>query len=142
MKGELERYGAKRVEAYDPFIPEFAARPDGQFNLITCFEVIEHLTDPAAMMADMLGFLDRENGAILLSTSPQPDFEFVRHLHWDYLAPRNGHISLFTDKAVKRLCDAAGLQVRKIFNDVFLCFRTPPEFGRDLLRKFDGNRIS
>jgi 2-polyprenyl-6-hydroxyphenyl methylase/3-demethylubiquinone-9 3-methyltransferase len=142
MKGELERFGAARVECYDPFIPKFATRPAGHFKLVTCFEVIEHLTDPKAALSDMVSFLDPDEGALLISTSPQPDEIYIKTLQWFYLAPRNAHLSLFTDRAIKRLCDDAGLQVRKIFNDVFFCYRQAPAYAADLLRKFDGNRIA
>jgi 2-polyprenyl-6-hydroxyphenyl methylase/3-demethylubiquinone-9 3-methyltransferase len=79
---------------------------------------------------------------LIFSTSPQPDQAYIKSLQWFYLAPRNGHISLFTDSAMKRLCDSVGLEVRKIFNDVFMCYRQPPAFAADLLRHFDGNRIN
>ncbi len=138
----LKDAGIGQVSAYDPFIPAIAARPAGRFNVITCFEVIEHVPDPKAFLADMLNFLDERDGMLIFSTSPQPDQAYIKSLQWFYLAPRNGHISLFTDSAMKRLCDSVGLEVRKIFNDVFMCYRQPPAFAADLLRHFDGNRIN
>ena len=133
MKRELERFGAARVEAYDPFIPQFSQPPSGLFNLITCFEVIEHLTDPVAAARDMIAFLDPEEGAVLHSTAPQPEDRIARQL-WPYLAPRNGHISLFTHDALRRLWTQLGFHFVPVSDDVYLAFANPPAYAAHLIK--------
>lgn len=134
MKRELERFGAARVEAYDPFVPQFSRPPTGLFHLVTCFEVIEHLADPVAAAREMIACLDPQEGAVLHSTAPQPDDQLVRLLMWPYLAPRNGHISLFTHEALRRLWAQLGFHFVPVSDDVYLAFAKPPAFAAHLIK--------
>jgi 2-polyprenyl-6-hydroxyphenyl methylase/3-demethylubiquinone-9 3-methyltransferase len=43
--GALRADGFPVAETYDPMVPQYASRPDGTFNLVTCFETFEHLPD-------------------------------------------------------------------------------------------------
>jgi 2-polyprenyl-6-hydroxyphenyl methylase/3-demethylubiquinone-9 3-methyltransferase len=97
--------GFARIEAYDPF--SNPVRPEGRFDLITCFEVIEHTPSPVAALAEMASLLDA-GGAILFSQSLQPaDIGRVRGGWW-YVAPRNGHVSTFTPSALAVLAARSG----------------------------------
>jgi 2-polyprenyl-6-hydroxyphenyl methylase/3-demethylubiquinone-9 3-methyltransferase len=49
----------------------FATRPDGRFDLVTCFETLEHMPDPVAGIGDIVAQLD-EPGLVLFSTLLQP----------------------------------------------------------------------
>ncbi len=94
------------VEDYDPF--SNPARPVGRFDLVTCFEVIEHSTAPAETVADMDSFL-AEGGAILFSQPLQPaNIEEIRASWW-YIGPRNGHVSIYTADALATLAARCGL---------------------------------
>ena len=44
----LREHGFPVALSYDPMVPQYAQRPEGKFNLVTCFETIEHLPDPNA----------------------------------------------------------------------------------------------
>lgn len=133
MKRELERFGAKRVEAYDPFVPAYAKKPEGKFQLVTCFEVIEHMADPLAAVMEMASFLDPEEGGILHSTAPIPEDHIVKHNMWTYLAPRNGHISLFSYEALERLWRRAGLHFCRISLDIHIAFVKPPAYAGHMI---------
>ena len=78
--------------------------------MVTCFEVIEHVLDPLALVQD-LAECRASDGAILMSTllcSPQVvDFG---HENWHYAVPRNGHISLLSAAALAICARRAGLQ--------------------------------
>lgn len=52
--GVLRAAGFPMAVTYDPMIPDYARRPDGKFELITCFETLEHLPDPAAGVAEII----------------------------------------------------------------------------------------
>lgn len=94
------------VESYDPF--SHPKRPEGHFDLITCFEVIEHSPVPVETIAEMASFL-AEGGAILFSQPLQPaNIEEVRGSWW-YIAPRNGHVSIYTADALAVLAAGCGL---------------------------------
>jgi len=90
---------------YDPFV--HTEVPVGKFNLITCFEVLEHVPDPGRLMADLAGYLDDE-GVLITSTLLRD--KDVPLDQWWYAAPRNGHISLYSGTSLGKLAVANGLQ--------------------------------
>ena len=99
-------HGFANITNYDPY--SSPARPEGQFSLITCFEVIEHTVSPRACLRDMATFL-APGGCIVFSQPLQPaDIEAIRG-NWWYIAPRNGHASIFTADALARLGADCGL---------------------------------
>jgi 2-polyprenyl-6-hydroxyphenyl methylase/3-demethylubiquinone-9 3-methyltransferase len=143
LLAERLRAGGFRAETYDPF-SSFCELPDGSFDLITCFEVLEHLPWPRETVAAMVSLLKRSPdsgevatepslaGVILFSTLVQPaDIERVG-VSWWYAAPRNGHISLYSRAALTRLFGQFGLRVHS-FNEVLhMAYGRVPEFARRL----------
>jgi 2-polyprenyl-6-hydroxyphenyl methylase/3-demethylubiquinone-9 3-methyltransferase len=96
------------AEEYDPFSsPE---RPDGEFDLVTCFEVLEHSPDPLETLQDMRRFL-KPDGCILFSQTLQPANILELRGNWWYAAPRNGHVSLFTAMALAFLAGRVAMTV-------------------------------
>jgi tetratricopeptide (TPR) repeat protein/SAM-dependent methyltransferase len=119
-----------RAETYDPF-SGFDAPPTGPFDLVTCFEVMEHVPSPRETVRAMAGLL-KEEGAILFSTLVQPkDFARVG-LGWWYAAPRNGHISLYSTAALARLFGEAGMKVVSFSEAMHLAYRKVPGFAGHL----------
>jgi len=110
---------------YDPMVPEHASRPEGKFNLVTCFETLEHLPDPVAGIARIAECV-AEPGAVFYSTLTQPaDFDKYG-LSWWYVGPRNGHISLFTKQALAAAWARHGYKTVALNDGVHLAFRTLP----------------
>nr|WP_199068069.1 class I SAM-dependent methyltransferase [Chromobacterium sp. ASV5] len=115
----LRRLGA---EAYS-FDPHFG-QVDEQarqrtFDVVTSFEVIEHVPHRGqhGWMQQLADFM-REDGRSLavISTETVP----VGHdIHWWYICPRNGHISLHSPQSLARLAAASGLQVSPIQPGLF-----------------------
>jgi len=102
----MAELGFSRIVSYDPF--SMPTRPRGHFDIVTCFEVIEHSPSPRATLEDMLSFL-RPDGCILLGETLQPpDIDRVRGSWW-YVAPRNGHVSTFADRTLATLAERLGL---------------------------------
>ena len=88
---------------------EAAAGSDG-FELVTAFEVLEHLVDPVSEVAEMLrrGHSVLCTTQILPATSPKPG-------EWWYYALYGGqHVSLFTLDALHRLAARFG---RRLVSD-------------------------
>jgi Methyltransferase domain len=106
----MAELGFRGVESYDPFsIPQ---RPSGRFDIVTCFEVIEHIPSPLAALKDILSFL-YDHGCIVLSEAIQPpDIDRVRG-NWWYVAPRNGHVSTFADRTLATLADRHGMVLHR-----------------------------
>ena len=121
-----------RCETYDPFTPRFAPRPDRRFNLVTCFETLEHMPDPPAGVSDITDLV-ADGGAVLFATLVQPpDFAKIT-LGWWYVGPRNGHVTLYSRDALARLWGRFGFTVCSFNDNTHLAFRgAPPAFARHL----------
>ena len=112
---------------YDPF-SEFTEMPKESFNLITCFEVMEHVPVPEETVATMAALLEPE-GMILFTTQLQPaEIDLIR-LQWWYAGPRNGHISLYSAASLLMLFRRHGLRVGSLHNGAHVAYRELPEFG-------------
>jgi SAM-dependent methyltransferase len=119
---ELSVRGFSDASGYDPLSqPE---RPSGFFDLITCVETIEHSPDPVGLLGDMASLL-APDGVILLQTSLQPpDINRLRGRWW-YIAPRNGHISIFGATSLHQAARRAGLRLHlRAGEPILLCHET------------------
>ena len=103
---ELAALGYRKVTSYDPF--SHPRRPDSNFDLITCFEVIEHSTMPWQIMTDIASLL-KPDGAMLCGTCLQPANINEIRANWWYMSPRNGHVSIYTPDALSQLARGSGL---------------------------------
>ena len=116
--------------SYDPFA-RLDEVPDERFDLITCFEVMEHVPQPRETVAAMVSLL-KDDGVILFSTLEQPaEFERVG-LNWWYAAPRNGHISLYTPAALACLFKAHGMSVGSFSAVLHIAYGRVPGFAAHL----------
>lgn len=87
---------------------------EGSFQVVTLFEVIEHLTEPIALMRECRRILAR-SGRIFITTGNTRSWtvEFLKG-NWDYFALKLGHISFFNPESMARLAEKADLQVVRI----------------------------
>lgn len=111
-------------KAYDPFIHTTA--PAGQFNLITCFEVFEHVPDPQRLMRHLASYLAPE-GLIVASTQLSDGQGSLRD--WWYASPRNGHISLYSGRSLGELAVQHKLQARISSEGTHSFFRKMPAWA-------------
>jgi 2-polyprenyl-6-hydroxyphenyl methylase/3-demethylubiquinone-9 3-methyltransferase len=102
----LRMQGCDNVISYDPF--SSPRRPDGGFDVVTCFEVLEHTTTPRTTIADIASLLD-PGGCVFFSTGIQPQNIGLLRANWWYVAPRNGHASIYTLNALALAGQSAGL---------------------------------
>lgn len=125
--GILRANGFPRAVTYDPMVPEHARRPDGKFDVVTCFETMEHLPDPAAGLAAMIECV-AEPGLILYTTLLlPPDFDDIG-VAWWYVSPRNGHVSIFTAKALAIAWRRHGYRTVSLSHNLHVAFRTLPPY--------------
>ena len=130
----MRQGGYRHVTEYDPFASP--VRPAGRFDIITCFETIEHVPDPLATIRDMTSMLAK-GGCIIIGTSLQPaDFDVLRGSWW-YVAPRNGHVSIFSLPALQRLAAREGLVVYGTSAPLVLAASQPRWDIAPLVRFFD-----
>lgn len=106
----MRRLGYGAIQTYDGFHPDHRERPDRTFNLVTCFETIEHMLDPVGGARDIASFLS-EDGLLILSTLVQPEDVLKERMGWWYVGPRNGHITIFTRRSLEILWGRLGLRV-------------------------------
>jgi SAM-dependent methyltransferase len=115
---------------YDPF-SSFNEMPQETFDLITCFEVLEHLPSPKETVATMVALL-KERGAIFFSTMVQPASFEKTGLSWWYAGPRNGHISLYSSQSLAHLFALHGMKVSSFSENVHIAYTQVPEFAAHL----------
>jgi 2-polyprenyl-6-hydroxyphenyl methylase/3-demethylubiquinone-9 3-methyltransferase len=112
-------------------VPEHARRPNGKFEIVTCFETLEHLPDPNAGIALILQCL-AEPGLVLFSTLLQPPNFGKSGVNWWYVGPRNGHISIFSRRALALAWRRYGYKIHSY--NMHIAFRTLPSFAADLIK--------
>jgi hypothetical protein len=79
--------------------------PSTRFELVTAFEVFEHLADPRQEAQRMLELSD----SVFLTTEIVPATPIARPEDWWYFAPETGqHISFFSVKALEILAGQVG----------------------------------
>ncbi len=95
--------------------------PPFRAELLTAFEVVEHLPDPVAEVEKMLTYSD----TVLLSTIVQPA-PTVRPDTWWYFIPDTGqHISIFSRRSLLCLADRLNLYYCEGADNVHLLSRKP-----------------
>jgi hypothetical protein len=87
------------------FARHFPRDPEATYDLLTAFEVFEHLADPIAELSAMLTM----GGNVLFSTELVPA-KVESEQDWPYFGPDHGqHIAFYTLPALKRMADRFGL---------------------------------
>lgn len=132
VAADIEQAYLEHAEALAETLPNLDCRtvditrsdlPTGEFDLVLCTEVIEHIADsPAALRG--LRSLVAKGGRLVLSTpqrySPLELFAKIAFLpgiidivRWIYREPiiPTGHINLLTEKTLKTQLDDAGLVI-------------------------------
>jgi hypothetical protein len=125
----LRAGGFAEAVTYDPMVAEYARRPEGKFDVVTCFETLEHLPDPLAAVAHILEFL-AEPGLVCFTTLLQPADLINQGLNWWYAAPRNGHISLFSRDALALTWSRHGYKLMSSKDHLHFAYRTLPPYAR------------
>lgn len=76
-----------------------------KFELLTAFELFEHLEDPVSELKKML----QSSDSIFFSTELVPDRKITSVDDWWYFAPETGqHIALYSEKSLRVLAQNAG----------------------------------
>ena len=107
LSQELRAAGYSNSVSWDPFVDKEPI--SNGFDIITSFEVFEHHRDPEILF-DQLAQSIADNGTILVSTHLVPDDIESQRESWWYIGPRNGHISLYSIRALKVMCSRYGLR--------------------------------
>ena len=90
--------------------------PDQHFDIITLFEVIEHLIEPSAVLNEVYRLL-KPGGVFLIGTGNARSWTVqIRRERWEYFDIRShgGHISFFNPESLTKLGESCGFHVQKI----------------------------
>lgn len=119
---------------YDPFVDKSVrVAALGRFDLVTAFEVFEHVPDIAALFADLQALVEPD-GLILFSTLLS-DGEIRRDqpLRWWYASPRNGHISLFSKESMSLCMKQQGFNFASASANLHIAHRQIPAWASHIL---------
>lgn len=116
---------------YDPFVnTETSIDSLGKFDLITAFEVFEHVTDVRNLM-NILNILRKPDGLIYFSTLPSDgNISKDQRLSWWYASPSQGHISLFSQDSLVKLAYQNGLKLGSIGVGRWIMWDSIPEWAK------------
>jgi 2-polyprenyl-3-methyl-5-hydroxy-6-metoxy-1,4-benzoquinol methylase len=138
----VDRSNARRSGAVFPVVPEIEDL-EGTFDVLSFFQVLEHLDDPRAIIERLSGYLKR--GAILIAETPNcsgvtgiQDFEAYRLIH-----PLD-HINAFTPATLNDLVERCGFE-RIVRPPAFATTdvkQVARELGKDRLNRLAANRFT
>jgi hypothetical protein len=132
LAASLTGNGWNVAETYDPFVTEHSTPPNRKYNIISCFETLEHTPDPIGTVKEIASYLDDE-GIILFSTLVQPtDFDKLG-LSWWYVGPRNGHVSIHSYQSLGHLWRSIGFTVISHNANIHFAFRKLPKFVENII---------
>ena len=106
------------TRTWDPFLTDDEPPEAGIFDLVSCYEVLEHSPTPRETCARALSFL-KPGGVMVFSTLSVDDLPRHSMDHW-YIAPRNGHISIHTKRSLAVLFGELGWRVRQVSPAVYM----------------------
>jgi len=120
--------------SYDPFVNRNTTIDQlGKFDLITAFEVFEHVPDVPQLMKDLHSLL-APGGIILFSTLlSNGNIQANQRITWWYASPRNGHISLYSRDSLAVLAQRCGWNFGSFSTGSHLFCTAVPEWAEHIL---------
>jgi hypothetical protein len=107
LLASLMRERGYDYSSWDP-IDATETVPEGKFNFISAIEVAEHVPDPHAFFSAIDRFLSHD-GVCFFTTLATECAESEDLMRWWYVAPINGHISIYSHESLKHLAAQYGL---------------------------------
>jgi SAM-dependent methyltransferase len=128
----LTQYGWNSA-SYDPFVDRGVTVSEvGKFELITAYEVFEHVPDVHQLMLNLSELLAK-NGVVLFSTLLSDQFILAnQRLNWWYAAPRNGHISLYAKDSLAILAKQHDLNFHSFSPLMHVFYYNMPSWARPI----------
>ena len=121
--------------SYDPF-DEGAGRGRiaTDYDLITAFEVFEHVPDVRHLVADIASLLAREGLVIFSTLLSDGRLKMGSRIDWWYASPRNGHISLFSKDSLATLGASEGFTFGSFTENVHALWKKVPPWATHMIR--------
>jgi len=107
-----ELYGVQRV--YAMTLEEFRRHfPREKFDVVTMFEVLEHLEDPVGTIRDIKAIL-KPRGILVISV-PNRDRKSFERDKWDIFDYPPNHFTRWSGEALRRFLEREGFIVKKLY---------------------------
>ena len=122
-------------QSYDPLADRTLRVEDlGKFDLVTAYEVFEHVPAPRELVRDLSSCL--VDDGVVLFTTLLSDGNIVagQRLHWWYASPRNGHINLYSRKSLSALAQGCGYKFGSFSDNFHALWRRIPLWATHILR--------
>ena len=130
---EILRERGFDTETFDPFPENDIAVSDlGKFNLITAFEVFEHVPDPNVLMNHLKSLMDEECLVYFTTVLSDGNVTDGEQFDWWYASPRNGHISLYSEFSLQVLAAKNGLGFASKDGNTHLFWNNLPSWAEKL----------
>ena len=135
LLAKLLRQSNWKSVSYDPFVDRTVGIEQlGKFDLITAFEIFEHVPDVQELMSKLHSLLS-PNGLVLFSTLlSDGNIRPNQRINWWYASPRNGHISLFSRKSLAILAQNNGFNFASLSNLMHVFFTKVPPWADHIIR--------
>jgi hypothetical protein len=135
LMSDMLRDSGWRSTSYDPFAGEATDISSlGKFDLVTAYEVFEHVPDVRGLARD-LAALVKDEGIVHFSTMlTDGKLSSDAAAAWWYASPRNGHIRLDSRDALFYLAHNEGLNFASFSPNLHAFWRTIPPWASHILR--------
>jgi len=118
----------RQIEYYthDPYdLSDIPEQYIGKFNVVSSFEVLEHTTNPTGTFRAILKLVGARFLLVLSTQCSHGLIDGTRRLAWHYVAPRNGHVSIYTRQSLRHIATTFTLDYLPVSRGLHL-------FGRGL----------
>jgi SAM-dependent methyltransferase len=115
IENSPEAAAAARREHKNVYVGDIldAPYPDGAFDLVTCFHVLEHVTDPKATMSRMVRWLAPEGTLVVEVPNGASAGAAWFGPHW-FLLDLPRHLYHFDPRSIARLAESCGGRIQTI----------------------------
>jgi SAM-dependent methyltransferase len=110
----------KAAVSYDPYYGD-RQWPEGKFDIVTAFEVVEHVPDQFWLFDTLASFL-APHGLIVFSTLLRPE---DMGEDWWYASPRNGHVAFHSPESLAAVCSKSGLTLQSLSREMHIASTDP-----------------
>lgn len=134
LLSDMLRDSGWKSQSYDPFVDrDIRLSEFGRFDLITAFEVFEHVPDVRALATNLSQLLAPDGIVIFSTLLSEGNLAANKRITWWYAAPRNGHISLFTRDSLYFLARREGLNFGSFSANLHVFWKTIPAWAAHFL---------
>jgi len=140
---ELSEYNINYIKKIFPYINaeigvlEEMPYKDNFFDIVYCFQVMEHVQNPAKIIKEF-GRVCKPNGKIIIST-PNINSFCSKRFKSNYRLLGAPHIIMWSPITMKKLFDIIGF---KVFKEYYPYFKTDYFTIKNIMRLFNKNKIS